>query len=107
MKQTKFPILVPFLALCCAVGASGQAVADEIDWQKYMNSAAVVSSIAAAIAMVSPCENPLEFSETVEGDSLRLNVNCVGGEDDEATAVIEFTRYGDGLLVPEKFYFAG
>ncbi|PCJ95036.1 MAG: hypothetical protein COA52_04200 [Hyphomicrobiales bacterium] len=95
------------LALFAVSLTTGNAVAEDIKWQKYMNSAAVVSAIASAVAMVGSCDKPLEFFETTEGDKLSLSVNCFGSEEQEFTAVIEFIMLYDDVLVPDHFYFAG
>lgn len=95
------------LSFGCISATTNAAYADEIKWDKYMQSAAVVSTIATAISMVDPCSVPLEFTETIENNKVKLFVNCFGNEEDEATAIIEFNQFDGGLLMPGKFDFAG
>jgi len=87
--------------------ATNSAFAEEIKWQKYMTSAAVVSSIATAISMVGPCSVPVEFSETIAEGKVQLYVNCFGNEDEEATVIVKFNQFSDGFLSPDGFDFAG
>lgn len=85
----------------------GKASAGEINWDKYMRSGSVVSSIAAAVSQVDGCSKPLLIEETKEGNRIRLSFTCNGREDEEGTAIIEFESFEDGVLVPSRFLFAG
>jgi len=106
-KILKSLIMAILLTSACIVIAASDAAADDIDWRKYMKSAAVVSSIAAAIALVDNCGKPLQIEETKDDGKIRLSFTCSGNEDEEGTAVIEFDDFGDGVLVPSKFDLAG
>ncbi|MGI9415696.1 MAG: hypothetical protein ACR2PM_18615 [Hyphomicrobiales bacterium] len=110
MKRTKpaastFPALI--LLSMLSISIPGEAAAADIDWHKYMQSAANVSAIAAAVAMVDDCSKKLVIEETVSEASVRLSFMCNGTEDEEAAAFIEFHKFGDDVLVPKKFEFAG
>jgi len=87
--------------------SSQDAAAADIEWRKYMQSAANVSAIAAAVAMVDHCSKKLMIEETVSETTVRLSFLCTGSEDEEAAAFIEFHKIGDDTLLPGKFEFAG
>ena len=87
--------------------ALNDAAAAEIDWQKYMQSAANVSAIAAAVALVDNCSKKLEIVESITEGAIRLDFICTGSEEEEATGSIEFLRFGDDGLVPQRIIFAG
>ena len=87
-------------------GSNFTASAADIDWSKYFQNSATVSSVAAAMSLVESCSVPLSFEEKSEGGKVQLSVSCQGGEDEAATAIIEFDDLG-GVLVPAKFYLAG
>jgi len=91
----------------CLVASGSDATAADVDWRKFMNSAAVVSSIAAAIALVDDCSKPLTIEETKNDGKIRLSFTCDGNADEEATSVIEFESLGEGVLVPSRFFLAG
>jgi hypothetical protein len=110
MSYTKTTIRAFFLAsLFCAGWAtvSNDAAAAEIKWQKYMRSSANVSAIAAAVAMVDHCSKKLGIEETISERKIRLDFICDGTEDEEGTASIEFSRFGDDGLISSEFFFAG
>ena len=104
-KTTNVIFLV--LSLLCVQLVVAPASAAEIDWSKYMTRSAVVSAIASGMSAVENCSVPLTFSETREDGKVMLAINCFGNEDDEASSIIEFDDFGDGLLVPNRFMFAG
>lgn len=110
MTDTKTTIRAGLLAglffASCASVSSGVAAA-EIKWQKYMQSSANVSAIAASVAIVDQCSKKLVIEETISPEKTRLDFICDGKEDEEGTASIEFTRLGDDGLIPSKFLFAG
>ena len=98
------------LSLWFAQALATPAMADDVDWSKYMTRSAVVSAIASAMSAVENCSVPLTFSESVdstEGRKITLAINCFGKEDEEASSFIEFDDYGDGLLIPSRFFLAG
>ena len=95
---------VAFAAAFVLSASAGQA--GEIGWEKYMNSAASVAAIAAAVAMVDQCSKPLEISETRQNGQILLTFNCTGGEDEEASATVRFDDFG-GTLVPNGYLIAG
>jgi len=84
-----------------------QVKAADINWEKYMHSAAVVSAIAAAVALVDHCSKPLNFQEIKGDGKLTLVFNCNGTEDEEAAGIIEFDIFDGGAIVPSKFSIAG
>lgn len=81
--------------------------AQKIDLMKYFRSPAALSAAAAASAQLGGCPKPLKVSEYKTEKGVRLQFDCVGGEDDEASVSIEFIQFDDGVLVPSKFSFAG
>lgn len=89
------------VALSATVAQAGQ-----VGWDKYMNSAANVAAIAAAVALVGNCSKPLEFEEAREDGQIRLTVLCNGGEDEEAAVIVTFDDLG-GTLIPHGYQFAG
>lgn len=107
MGRKIFRPLLLALTLGCGQVLVSPAQAEEIDWSKYMTRSAVVSAIASAMSSVENCSVPLTFSETKEDGKVKLAINCFGNEEDEASSFIEFDDYGDGLLVPNRFMFAG
>ena len=107
MKTSAYAyVLSCFVSLACLLSPH-QAVAADIDWRKYMQSAANVSAIAAAVAMVDGCSKKLLIEETVSDTTVRLSFLCNGSEDEEAAAFIEFHKIGEDALLPGKFEFAG
>ena len=82
------------------------AQAGQVGWDKYMNSAANVAAIAAAVALVGNCSKPLEFDETRQDGQINLTVLCSGGEDEEAAVIVTFDDLG-GTLIPNGYQFAG
>ncbi len=89
------------VALIATVAQAGQ-----VGWEKYMNSAANVAAIAAAVALVGNCSKPLEFEEARQDGQIRLTVFCNGGEDEEAAVIVTFDDLG-GTLIPHGYQFAG
>lgn len=110
MKYTKIKARI-FLLSCLVwtgwISISKDAAAAEIDWQKYMQSSANVSAIAAAVAWVDDCSKKLKIEESISGRRVRLSFTCSGIENHGEHAVVEFDKIGDGGLVPKKFEFAG
>ena len=104
--NTYLYLLSCFVSLACLLSSQDAAAAD-IEWRKYMQSAANVSAIAAAVAMVDGCSKKLLIDETVSDTTVRLSFLCTGSEDEEAAAFIEFHKIGDDTLLPGKFEFAG
>lgn len=107
IKTNTYSYLLSGLAGALWLLAPQDAAAADIDWRKYMQSAANVSAIAAAVAMVDNCSKSLMIEETVADTTVRLSFLCNGSEDEEAAAFIEFHKLGDDVLVPGKFEFAG
>lgn len=90
------------------VSTSNEAAAAEIKWQKYMQSSANVSAIAAAVSWVDGCsKKPLLIEELNRGDGKFTLVFTCLGEKDQASGIIHFNSYGEGSLFPEKFDRAG
>jgi hypothetical protein len=95
------------LAVAAIVASPASVFAEDIQWSKYMTSSAIVSAIASALAQVDSCSEPVAVEEQRVGGKLQLSFTCSANEDEEATSVIEFEQFGDGILVPGRFYFAG
>jgi hypothetical protein len=105
-KTPAYTLLFCFFSTCWTAIPKDVAAA-EIDWQKYIQSSANVSAIAAAVAFVDGCSKNLDIEESSSDGKVRLSFTCDGKEDEEGTAVIEFESFGDGPLMPKKFEFAG
>lgn len=89
------------------LGATTYASAqDTVDFGKYGQSAAAMSSIASAIALTGSCSVPLIFEETRVDGEVQLAVHCRGTEDDEISVFIQFIG-DDTFLMPKSFEFAG
>lgn len=107
MRATRTLITGAPVILLALVLHGKQVEAADINWEKYMHSAAVVSAIAAAVALVDHCSRPLDFQEIKEDGKLTLVFNCNGNEDEEAAGIIEFDVFDGGAIVPSKFSIAG
>ena len=106
-RRTVCTFLLASLFWAGWVSASNEAAAAEIKWQKYMQSSANVSAIAAAVALVDSCSKKLIIEETISKEKIRLDFICYGTKDDDATSSIEFLRVSDEYLMPKNFLFAG
>ena len=106
-KTTVCTFLVVSLFWTGWTSVSKDAAAAEINWQKYMQSAANVAAIAAAVAFVDGCSKKFKIEESSFDGKVKLTFTCSGKEDEEGTAVIEFESFSDGVLVPKKFDYAG
>lgn len=101
------------LACAAALGgavlsAASPAMAEDVDWSKFMTSSTVVSAIASGMAALDYCETPLQFAQTAAEGKLSLSMTCAGEtEEDNATVIIEFDDIGEGELLPSQFNFAG
>ncbi len=94
----------------CWTAIPKDAAAAEIKWQKYMQSSANVSAIAAAVSWVDGCsKKPLLIEELNRGDGkFTLVFTCLGEKDQaNSSGIIHFNSYGEGSLFPEKFDRAG
>ena len=90
------------------LSAVSPAMAEEVDWNRFMTSSTVVSAIASGMASLDYCETPLKFEQTAGEGKLSLSMTCTGEtEDDNATVIIEFDDIGEGELLPNQFNFAG
>lgn len=89
---------------------SGQALAEEtgrIDYQKYFQSAHVLSAVSATVAGLGECKK-LDFKEKMEGsDTLVLNVSCFQDEGYRSGVIVRFNYYGDDFLTLRSFHYAG
>ncbi len=92
------------LAVAFTVAPALAESAKPVDFAKYFRSSANISAIAAALSLIEPCKKKPEITESAKGGRIRLSFTC---PDPEATAVIEFRDFGDGVLVPDRFYIAG
>ena len=93
--------------LFAVVILSAPATANEIDLSKYMRSASTLSALASALAAVDDCSVPIQIAEEELDGKLRLMFHCQGSEDDEAASGVEFDVYGEDLIIPSRFLFAG
>ena len=109
LKTKKIVNLACSAALTGAVLATASpAMAEDVDWNKFMTSSTVVAAIASGMASLDYCETPLVFAQTAEEGKLSLRMTCTGeSEDDNATVIIEFDDIGEGELLPSQFNFAG
>ena len=98
------------LMILIATRYSAQVSAEEvdrIDYQKYFQSAHVLSAISAAVAGLGECKK-LDFQEEMEGsDTLVLNVSCFHAEGYQSGVIVRFNYYGDGFLTLRSFQYAG
>ncbi len=108
MKPSKLSAIALLCAACWTMGL-GRANAAEIDWNEYMQSASVVAAIAAAVSMVENCsKKPLLIEELKPSADKRVLVfTCDGTEDEQASGIIHFKRFGDSPWMPDRFDFAG
>ena len=106
IRKLKFCVVALHLALL-PFAVTSSALADEIDWQKYLQSGAVAAAIASAVAQVDQCTNPLDISESKNGNTWRLVFTCLGSEEEQASAIVEFVELSKGVLVPSRFELAG
>lgn len=82
--------------------------ASGIDWSRYTSHSTTLSAVVSGLSMLEPCTVPITFNETIKGDKVRLVITCPGGEDEEASAIIDFYVVPKTkILFPEKFSFAG
>lgn len=109
MTYTRTTVCTFLLVSLCWTGwtsTSNYAAAAEVDLQKYMQSSGNISAIAAAVAFVDHCSKKLKIVETSTDGNFRLDFICNATEHG-STGSIEFQDFGDGLLVPKEFSFAG
>jgi len=89
---------------------STQAFAEQtsrIDYQKYFQSAHVLSAVAAAVSGLGECKN-LGFEENMEGeDTLVLSVTCFHDEGYRSSVIVRFNYAGDDFLTLRSFQYAG
>ncbi len=110
MKNCKISPLVFMLVvigLTIWTPSSQFTAAADINWNKYMQSAATVAAIAAAMATLGHCSKKLKIEETNSGGMIGLVFTCDANEEEEASSIIFFERFGDGPLMPKKYMFAG
>ena len=78
-----------------------------IDYQKYFQSAHVLSAVSAAVAVLGECKK-LDFKEKMEGsDTLVLNVSCLHDEGYRSSVIVRFNYYSDDFLTLRSFQYAG
>ena len=105
MSRTNATIAGAAIAVSLMLGGA-PAQAGQVGWDKYMNSAASVAAIAAAVAMVGKCSKPLEFDEMKQDGQVLLTVLCNGSEDEEFAVIVTFDDF-DGALIPNGYQLAG
>lgn len=95
-----------FMAALLIYSGPGLA-AESVNLERFLQSAASASAIAAAVAMVDGCSLPLEIEESQISGGVRLSFSCNGNEEEEGTAIIEFMDDGAGGVLPLRYDFAG
>ena len=98
------------LMIFMATVYSAQVSAEEtgrIDYQKYFQSAHVLSAVSAAAAALGECKK-LDFTEKMEGsDTLVLNVSCIHDEGYRSSVIVRFNYAGDDFLTQRSVQYAG